>query len=109
MEAGVACIPSTGERKCINPISKIIRDYIIDNLIFEEPLELSNSYSLLDAGLLDSTAAMEMVEFLQSTFGIAIGDHDITPDNFDSIESISRLVVLRSAETRAPADARAPV
>jgi acyl carrier protein len=39
-------------------------------------------------GALDSTAAMELVAFIEETFDIKIHDHEITTDNLDSINKI---------------------
>lgn len=66
-----------------------IRAFIAENFLFREDLEaLSETESLLDAGLIDSTGVLELVAFLETTFPIAIEDADIVPENLDSIKSI---------------------
>ncbi len=39
---------------------------------------------------MDSTGVLELVAFLENDMGIEIQDAEIVPENFDSIENISR-------------------
>lgn len=75
-----------------------VRNYIVDNFLFGDGTGLSNSQSLLEAGALDSTGVIELVAFLEEAFGIAIRDHDLVPDNLDSIDRIARFVTGRLRE-----------
>ncbi len=68
-----------------------IREFIVDNFLFREDQEsVSDSESLLENGLMDSTGVLELVAFLENDMGIEIQDAEIVPENFDSIENISR-------------------
>lgn len=70
-------------------IENHVRTFVRDNFMFrEDRAELSDSESLIDAGLIDSTGVLELVAFLESQFGIQIADEDIVPANLDSIRSI---------------------
>ena len=67
-----------------------IREFIVDNFLFREDREtVSDTESLLENGLMDSTGVLELVAFLESDIGIEIEDNEIVPENFDSIENIS--------------------
>ncbi|WP_136660449.1 acyl carrier protein [Nitratireductor sp. XY-223] len=67
-----------------------IREFIVDNFLFREDREtVSDTESLLENGLMDSTGVLELVAFLESDIGIEIQDAEIVPENFDSIENIS--------------------
>ena len=67
-----------------------IREFIVDNFLFREDREsVSDTESLLENGLMDSTGVLELVAFLESDIGIEIQDNEIVPENFDSIENIS--------------------
>jgi acyl carrier protein len=48
--------------------------------------------SLLESGALDSVGVMRLVAFLGETFGIEVGDDDLTPENFDTIASLTAFV-----------------
>ena len=53
---------------------------------------LSDQDSLFASGLLDSVHVFLLIGHLEKTYGISIVDHDITPENFESIESIARYI-----------------
>lgn len=66
-----------------------VRSFIEDNFLFrEDRSSLSDTESLLEAGLIDSTGILELVAFLEERFKIDIGDADLVPANFDSIQAI---------------------
>jgi acyl carrier protein len=69
-----------------------IRQYIQDNLLYGDTVALDDSASLLDAGIIDSTGAMELVAFLETQFGIRIDDRDLVPENLDSIAAMDAFV-----------------
>ena len=48
--------------------------------------------NLLAQGVVDSLAIVKLILFLEERFPIRIGDEDIVPENFRSIESLSRFV-----------------
>ncbi len=66
-----------------------VRSLIEDNFLFrEDRTSLSDTESLIDAGLIDSTGILELVAFLEESFDIEIADADLVPANFDSIDRI---------------------
>ncbi|MCW5695458.1 MAG: acyl carrier protein [Bauldia sp.] len=70
-----------------------IRAFIADNFLYRDDREtVADDESLLDAGLIDSTGVLELVAFLEGTFGVAMADADIVPENLDSIDAIARYV-----------------
>ncbi len=64
-------------------------EYIIENFLFgdAEPLA-DDEMSLLDEGVIDSVGVMELVAFLESDFGISVGDEELVPDNLDSVANL---------------------
>ena len=70
-------------------IEQKVRQFITDNFLFrEDRAALTDSESLLEAGVIDSTGVLELVAFLESEFGLAVGDAEIVPENLDSISRI---------------------
>jgi acyl carrier protein len=66
-----------------------VRKFIEDNFLFREDRQtLSDTESLLEAGLIDSTGILELVAFLEQKFQIRMADADIVPENLDSIKTI---------------------
>lgn len=75
-----------------------VRGFIIDNLGWEGAAdELTDDLPLIQAGVLDSLGILTLVEFLESNYGITIGDSEITPANLGSLASIERYVKSKSA------------
>ena len=75
-----------------------IRNYIRDNFLFGNATGMTDDGSLLEAGIVDSTGAMELVSFLESEFGIRMDDRDLVPENLDSIAAMAAFVTRRQAE-----------
>ena len=67
----------------------VINDYISRELIQDQALlPLADDKSLLDSGILDSLSLVRLVVFLEQRFGITIGDADLLPENFASVNAI---------------------
>jgi acyl carrier protein len=80
-----------------------IRDFIISNFLFGDgEAMVADHDSLMDAGIVDSTGIMEVLGFLEDTWGITVDDGDLTPENFDSVDRIAALVA-RSLKERSAA------
>jgi acyl carrier protein len=70
-------------------ISASVRKFINDNFLFREGLEaIADDASFLDAGIIDSTGVLELVSYLEDTWGITVADDEMLPENFDSIRGI---------------------
>ena len=69
-----------------------VRDYIRDNFLYGSTDKLGAGDSLLDAGVIDSTGAMELVTFIETEFAVEVSDSDLTPENLDSIGAISAFI-----------------
>jgi acyl carrier protein len=70
-----------------------IRAFIADNfLLGDDVRNLPGSASLIDAGIIDSTGVLELVGFLEDRFGIRIADHELLPENLDTIDNVIRFV-----------------
>jgi acyl carrier protein len=56
-------------------------------------VRIDEGTSFLDTGLIDSTGVLELVDFLEEQFGIAVEDSELVPENLDSISNLSRYLV----------------
>jgi acyl carrier protein len=80
-------------------IEQKVRDYIFANILFAaDPTSLQNDDSFLDKGIIDSTGILELVFFIEQTFGVKIHDDELMPDNLDSVSKIGRFVEKKVAE-----------
>jgi len=85
-------------------IEQKIRQFIAENFMFREDRSaLSDTESLLEAGLIDSTGVLELVGFIETEFHIAVADADIVPENLDSVRTIVAYVKGKLAAARAAA------
>jgi acyl carrier protein len=81
-------------------IGLAVRRFIGENFLFRDDGDaITHDQSLLDAGIIDSTGVLELVCFLETTFGIEVQDDEMLPENLDSIRAISNYVS-RKLESR---------
>ena len=72
-----------------------IRKYITEH--GSQARDFSDGDSLLEAGVIDSVLMVGLISFLESEYGIRIEDDDMTPENFESINSIVEFIQSKSA------------
>lgn len=73
-------------------VSGQIREFVRTRFPLARNLEFTDEDSLLDAGVIDSLGILDLVGFLEETFGIQASDEDLNPENFDSIATLVRFV-----------------
>ena len=74
-------------------IGLAVRRFIGENFLFRDDGDaITHDQSLLDAGIIDSTGVLELVCFLETTFGIEVQDDEMLPENLDSIRAIASYV-----------------
>lgn len=77
-------------------LNEELRQFVIDNFMFGKPYKgFADDDSFIEQGIIDSTAVMELVAFLEERYGIKLQDQDLIPDNLDSINSLTRFVASR--------------
>ncbi len=70
-----------------------VRDFLIDEAHWQGTrAELTDDLPLIENGVIDSMALLRLVAWLETQYRIEIGDADVVPSNFGTIERISRLV-----------------
>jgi acyl carrier protein len=76
-----------------NPeIRRQVRDFVVSSFYVADPAALVDGDSLIETGIIDSTGVLELVAFLESSFGVKIGDEEMLPENLDSIARIAAFV-----------------
>jgi acyl carrier protein len=70
-------------------VETVINDYISRELV-QNPalLPLADDTSLVETGILDSLSLLRLVVFLEERFGVMVGDADLLPENFASVNAI---------------------
>jgi acyl carrier protein len=50
--------------------------------------EVADGSSLLGQGIIDSAGVLELVAFVENAFRVRVGDSELIPENFDSLNAI---------------------
>jgi len=74
-----------------------IRNYVVENFLFGTDDGLDDETSFLERGILDSTGVLELVSHLETAYGVKVEDHELLPDNLDSIQLICAFVARKQA------------
>lgn len=70
-----------------------IRTYIMKNLIvFEDEVEFTDSDNIFKMGFVNSLFAMKLLDFVENEFNIVIENHEISIENFSSVDKITHLI-----------------
>jgi acyl carrier protein len=73
-------------------IGSKISAFITDNLLLGRSVNVAGSPSFLEAGIIDSTGVLELVQFLEETWGFSVRDEEMVPDNLDSLAKLESFV-----------------
>ncbi len=75
-----------------------VRQYILENFLFSTDTSLLGlDDSFLARGLIDSTGMLEVLLFLEESFGIKVADHEMVPENLDSVNRIAAFIERKKA------------
>jgi acyl carrier protein len=70
-------------------IREQVRQFILSNYLFtDDQSKLVDEESLMQSGTLDSTGILELIMFIEETFGIKVVDEEMVPANLDSVRSV---------------------
>jgi len=90
-------------------VSLRVRAFVVENFLYMRPdFELHGDDSLLRRGVFDSLGVMEVIGFLEDTFGIEVGQDEVTEANFGTLDAIARYVVRKGGHERPAAGSTAP-
>jgi len=77
-------------------IKNDVRAFVVENFLFGDASQApADDASLIENDIIDSTAVLELVAFIEDTFGLTMHDADIVPANLDSIARIAAFVSSR--------------
>jgi acyl carrier protein len=66
--------------------------------------DIPDDASFMERHIIDSTGFLELISFVEESFGIQVGDEEMVPENLDSLNNIERYVQQKRAA--APAAGR---
>lgn len=74
-----------------------IRDFIFENFLFDaDQSALQNNTSFLEEGIIDSTGILEVIDWLEETFGMQVEDEEMIPGNLDSVDNLAAFIIKKT-------------
>jgi acyl carrier protein len=69
------------------------RNFVVENFMYMRKVKtIGDDESLLRTGVISSLGMMEVVEWVESNFGVSVDPNEITEQNFDTLRGIARFV-----------------
>lgn len=72
-----------------------LRNFIRKQFLFDENATLGDDDPLFPE-VIDSLGVMEVVDFVEETYGVTIEEHELLADNFRSLNAMSSLIDRKS-------------
>ena len=70
-----------------------LASFIEKHLVGEDRrLEITSTTPLIEQGIIDSMGLMQIVSFVEERTGVRVPDDEVSPENFETIETIETLV-----------------
>jgi acyl carrier protein len=71
-----------------------LTEFIVTNYLFGERASAPrDDDSLVEKGIIDSTGILELIEFIESCFGVEVSESETVPENLDSIARLAAFVI----------------
>jgi len=74
------------------PMEAALIGYIKGTILREPHFPLALDTPLIHSGLIDSLALLELAMFIEENFGVTLEDAELEPENFNSIQTMMRLI-----------------
>lgn len=82
-----------------------LREHIINRYIKDKaPEGFNDNYNLIDGGILDSLAIMNLIAWLEKHYAIEFDEGDIVLENFNSVNALVDFVQKKRAASAEPSD-----
>jgi acyl carrier protein len=79
-----------------------LTEFIVTNYLFGDAARTpQGNDSLIDVGIIDSTGVLELIQFVESHFGIEVTEAEMVPQNLGSISNLTEFV-MRKRSLREP-------
>lgn len=73
-------------------LNQRIQAFLLDKFPLARKRGVGFQDDLLQGGILDSLAILDLVAFVEQNFGIVLSDEELIPENFQTIERLSVFV-----------------
>jgi len=76
----------------MNELANQLRSYIDETFLFGVDTDYASDDSFMENGIIDSTGVLELIAYLESTFGFKVQDEDLVPENLDSVDNLVQFI-----------------
>jgi acyl carrier protein len=77
----------------MDDVMTTVKEYILTTFLpGENPALLTPSTELIQSGILDSLATLELVSFLESRYSVELEAHDVDASNLGTLSAIDRMI-----------------
>jgi acyl carrier protein len=77
----------------MNNLKEQLRQYILSEFLpGEKASNLHDDTPLRSSGILDSTAMLNLVSFVEERYGIEVEPHEAVVENFETIDAIAEFI-----------------
>ncbi len=73
-------------------MKEIVLKYVVDEYLEDDSDEIGYDSPLISGGIVDSFSMVSLKRFLENKYKISIPDEKATPEAFDSVNKICKLV-----------------
>ena len=73
-------------------IKETVKNYLVDNFFQGKEDAFTDDTTLLSSGVIDSISSLQLVEFIESSFGFEFEAHEVDKDNLDTLNIIVAFV-----------------
>ncbi len=70
-----------------------VHEFLMSNFIFDQTFQLGLDDSLLESDIVDSTGVLEVLMWLETSFGIKVEDSEVLPEHLDSIRCMTSFIM----------------
>lgn len=79
-----------------------LTEFVVTNYLFGDVSRTpQDDDSLVQSGIVDSTGILELIDFLETRFGIEVVETETVPENFDTLSGLRGFVAGKLAVRRA--------
>jgi acyl carrier protein len=77
-----------------------LRTFIMEDIMYGHNTDfLAGDTSFLESGVIDSTGVLELINYIETRFGIKVADEELVPRNLDSINGLIRFIESKQVKT----------
>jgi acyl carrier protein len=75
--------------------TKALKEFIFGRFPQAKKKNIGDTDELLNSGIVDSLGILEIVGFIEKTFGVTVADDELTSENFETLTALTNFVELK--------------